>query len=148
MLQKPSDLDAIEQVRSDPRVRELIDWYRSIDPIRMERHNLARRLWYKTHFGKNARGFTKEELEIFSALGEDMPRIQAAAKRTFEQDVLSLVINRIAKAYQRVTGKSPRTMDPDKGRHYFNEIVQELFSREGLKPPSIYAIRRAIKKNK
>jgi hypothetical protein len=148
MLQQTSDHDAIEQVRSDPAVREVIDWYRSIDPEQMERHNLYSRFWYKTHFGKNARGFSKEELAIFSALGEDLSQIQADAKRSFEQRALSIVINRIAKAYTDITGESSRTMETNKGKNPFWPLTIKLFTQEGLKPPSIYAIRQALKKTK
>lgn len=98
-----TDHDAIEKVRSDPRVREVIDDYRKFVTFP-----------------------DKKPSKFFT----------------------SVVIKWIGKVYREVTGKSPRTTDISSGKNLFIDFVIKLFQREGLDPPTTYAIRQATKKNK
>jgi hypothetical protein len=58
---------------------------------------------------------------------------------------LDEVIRRIAEVYQEVTGRSPRTTDVLEGKHPFSALIIDLFKQEKLRPPSRYAVKKAIK---
>jgi hypothetical protein len=47
MLQKPSDIDEIEQVRTDVRVLVALDWYTSFDAEAIEGANVFVAWYYK-----------------------------------------------------------------------------------------------------
>jgi hypothetical protein len=116
MLQKISH-EAIEQVRSDDRVREAFRLYRAYT----EDNDFWIATWWLA-WGKK--------------------------KRDLESDTFNGLIPKIAKVYHEVTGRSPLTTDALTGKHPFGDFVQELFKREGLKPPAINAVRQALKRNK
>jgi hypothetical protein len=75
----------------------------------------------------------------------DLPNLVLSDRFYSDQDALIMMI---AEIYEEVTGKSPRTTDPLSGKRPFDRFVIELFKREGLDPPTTYAIRQATKKNK
>ena len=138
------EFGALEAVRNDPRVRKIIEAYRTIltslagikaspGVIKgVKASEAMRRLiefisWWE--FGK------EHKLD-------DLPG-----------GTVHIVIKVIAKVYHEVTGKSPRTVgsgagEVPEGKHPFSAFVIEIFKQEGLEPPPINQIRKAIKKEK
>jgi hypothetical protein len=123
-----TDHDAIGKVRSDPRVRGLIELYRKYLKYPDESKKLL----------NLATGFSFEKRYNFESVLSNF---------------LSMAIYGIGEAYREVTGKSPRTVDPITNKRPFDSFVIKLFNREGLDPPTTYEIRQVTnppttKKNK
>lgn len=122
MLHKRSDQDVIEQVRNDPRVREVLDMYHKF-------------LNEPDEFKELTRLFLKSYRHLYGGM-----RLDA------EKSALNSVIWRAAKVYYEVVGKSPRSWEGTDGKRAFDPVVIGLFRQEGLTPPTGNQIKQAIRK--